>query len=269
MNLFPASVTLKCEPLSSTPIASAADLVRRRPAFRFSSDDDPPNPFSNLSLVGIFPIYHVCDLCPPQILDSPNKSTEFWWHTTGVPFAKMLHRASYPLEKQYSYLIFYYLFIVPEFGPAPTLPIMPRDLACPANSLHSVHVELQNGATSTLSPCSSPTFTSVSKTLPELVPYFPSYMTDDHSPLELSWLFDSKGGAVVRFSIDPVRRQLDNQGPMDFFEDLAGRNVLARGVDLEWCRVCAESLTTTGTTQAMVTTTNSLPEYLSQYFVGE
>ncbi|KAF8519632.1 tryptophan dimethylallyltransferase-domain-containing protein [Hysterangium stoloniferum] len=63
-------------------------------------------------------------------------------------------------------------------------------------------------------------------------------MTDDHSPMELSWQFDKDGGAVARFAIDPVRRQSegDARGPMGLFQDLASLKVLAPGVDLDWCR---------------------------------
>ncbi|KAF8519642.1 aromatic prenyltransferase [Hysterangium stoloniferum] len=110
--------------------------------------------------------------------------------------------------------------------------------------------------------------------LPELGPApafdmpFRSYMTDDHSPMELSWQFDKDGGAVARFAIDPVRRQSegDARGPMGLFQDMASLKVLAPGVDLDWCHTCADMLTLQNTPPAAQE--NGTPEYPSQYFVG-
>jgi len=186
----------------------------------------------------------------------------------------MLQRAFYPLHQQYRYLVFYYLVVLPEFGPAPflaltsmdnSLQVMPKTAGpCPPR-----RVDFSISTSGLPTPPSSSSPTDLYPSLPGAPEPFRSYMTDDHSPIELSWLFDSEGGAVVRFAIDPVRRQLegDARGAIGLFEDVTKMKVLARGVDLAWCRVCADTLTLKDVKNGVAG--NGSPEYPSQYFVGE
>jgi hypothetical protein len=89
-------------------------------------------------------------------------------------------------------------------------------------------------------------------------------MTDDHTPVELSCVFDKEGTPIIRFSIDPVRRQETGDNPMFFFEDLAQSMPLPSSTDLTWCRICAEELTIPRHKQ----TPSNEPRYPSQYFAG-
>ena len=47
------------------------------------------------------------------------RDAHFWWTSTGIPFATLLHKAGYPIEAQFQHLLFYYTRIAPELGPAP------------------------------------------------------------------------------------------------------------------------------------------------------
>lgn len=98
-------------------------------------------------------------------------------------------------------------------------------------------------------------------------PVYRSYMTDDHTPIELSWQFGADGGVVARFAIDPVVRQSSaerSRGTMSIFDDLSSLETIAPGVDLDWCRVCAKTLTTSDVDHRV----NTISQYPSQYFVG-
>jgi hypothetical protein len=81
--------------------------------------------------------------------------------------------------------------------------------------------------------------------------------------------FDKDGGAVAHCAIDPVRRQSegDSHSVIGLFEELALLNVMAPGVDLEWCRTCADILTIKNTSAKGLE--NGAPECPSQYFVGK
>jgi DMATS type aromatic prenyltransferase len=173
-----------------------------------------------------------------------DRDTQFWWNTTGKIFAQMLQRAFYPLHQQYRYLSFFYTVILPELGPAPSF---------------DMSSSVWNAAKNRTNELS----------LPALPSRFRSYMTDDHSPMELSWQFDKDGGAVTRFAIDPVRRQSegDFHGAIGLFEELASLKVIAPGVDLDWCRTCADTLTIKNTSAKGLE--NGALEYPSQYFVGK
>ncbi|KAF8581497.1 aromatic prenyltransferase [Ramaria rubella] len=236
--------------LHRVPYPVTNPVEKHPPLAAVQSYDDGQDPFKSLSA-----------------MFTHNQNADFWWKTTGSVFAQMLQSAFYPLHQQYRYLVFFNLVILPEFGPAPSLGDSFSPLAH-SNSLKSSHLCVvgQGGLLTPPSSNGSPTL-DFSPT-PESSVEFPSYMTDDHSPVELSWQFDGSGGAVVRFAIDPVKRQMegDTRGAMSLFEDLSQMKVLARGVDLDWCRVCAETLTLSSVPPQCKAT--GTPEYPSQYFVG-
>ncbi|GJJ14525.1 hypothetical protein Clacol_008790 [Clathrus columnatus] len=191
---------------------------------------DVQDPFNNLST---FFIHETHD-------------SEFWWKTTGKVFSQMMKRAFYSPDQQYKYLMFYYFTIIPELGPAPRPVIKSK-----SKSKRKPFIDLS----STVDRITSK-------------PVYQSYMTDDHTPIELSWQFGGDGGVVARFAIDPVVRQSsseDSRGAMGLFEDLSTMEVIAPGVDLDWCHKCSKILTTSNVNLDRVT---SVSQYPSQYFVG-
>ena len=52
-------------------------------------------------------------------LDLTNPHHEFWWRTTGAPFATLLEKSGYSLESQRRNLLFYFISVVPALGPSP------------------------------------------------------------------------------------------------------------------------------------------------------
>lgn len=76
-----------------------------------------------------------------------------------------------------------------------------------------------------------------------------SFMTDDHTPIELSWNWSSKrSGPSVRYSVDPIR--LSAASFMDPFNTQASIDLLQRtmpfaaGFNLEWYEHFTKALTT-------------------------
>ena len=55
-----------------------------------------------------------------------NPDVEFWWRTTGVPLAILLHTAAYSINDQLQNLLFYYQSITPELGVGPNAQGLPR-----------------------------------------------------------------------------------------------------------------------------------------------
>jgi len=95
-------------------------------------------------------------------------------------------------------------------------------------------------------------------------------MTDDHTPLEFSWKFNKSGRAAVRFTMDPVLRQLlpDEHGPFKLFQDLGNSGIFSAGFDLSWCQVCADTLVCS-TFKAQELEIVPGITYPSQYFAGK
>jgi len=96
-------------------------------------------------------------------------------------------------------------------------------------------------------------------------------MTD--TPLEFSWKFTDSGAALVRFSMDPVVRQVspDIRGAYGLFQDLqesALSGLFSCDFDLSWCRACADALICS---TLKAESYQDLPgvDYPSQYFAGE
>lgn len=48
-----------------------------------------------------------------------NSNHQFWWTSTGIPFAILLEKAGYLFEEQLQHLRFYFLVIIPELGDGP------------------------------------------------------------------------------------------------------------------------------------------------------
>jgi hypothetical protein len=93
-------------------------------------------------------------------------------------------------------------------------------------------------------------------------------MTDDHTPIEFSFILGKNGLPHVRFAIDPIERQESGRtSPLAFFSDIAKTSPswpeASPDVDLSWCRVCAEELTDTTEHPTPITA-----RYPSQYFAG-
>ena len=136
-----------------------------------------------------------------QILPPQNESQSFWWHSTGSALATLLEKAGGRLESNVRSLLFYYLNIIPYLGEAP------KDI-------------LPDGGKST-------------------TPIWKSFMTDDHTPVELSWSWgDGCEAPVIRFSFEPIGPQagtnadpLNAHAAFDFMNEL--RQILPY-LDLKW-----------------------------------
>lgn len=168
----------------------------------------------------------------------------------------MMKRGFYSLDQQYKYLMFYYFTIIPELGPAP-----PANPKFPVKSPYKHISKARSRRKGDMAIASSTT--DIAK------PVYQSYMTDDHTPIELSWQFGADGGVVARFAIDPVVRQSSaekSRGAMSMFDELSSLEAIAPGVDLDWCRACARILTISDVGFDRV---NTVSQYPSQYFVGK
>ncbi|KAH9918661.1 tryptophan dimethylallyltransferase-domain-containing protein [Fomitopsis serialis] len=154
--------------------------------------------------------------------------TGFWWKTTGEPFARMLAKSAYPASVQSAYMAMFYLIVCPEFGTSPYL-------ASP--SIGSPFTMGASGQGTDRSP---------------LHQHFPSYMTDDHSPIELSCIYGRGRSPQIRFAIDPITCPR-------VFQQLADTLSLV-DADLTWCLICAEELA--------VPNAARIPKHPSRYFVG-
>lgn len=207
-----------------------------------------------------------------QVFAHHPKHSEFWWKTTGEVLSKLLEKTAYPPHLRRSYIAFYYLLVIPEYGPDPFsrmgLFLLQKSQIFPKPSLHDIFLATTNAGytTPTLESIHSAILTVVPATYREGNRYV-SYMTDDHTPVEFSCVFDSSGKPVVRFSIDPIARQETGHAlAIKLFEDY-GSSLKLSDADLAWCRICAEELT------MMTPDTNASeparqPRYPSQYFAG-
>lgn len=81
-----------------------------------------------------FQLLNLCTAVQVQLLDDPglffwevisdyfpgeDSDVQFWWHTTGLPLARMLSKASYTIELQIHQLLFYRFYVAPELGVGP------------------------------------------------------------------------------------------------------------------------------------------------------
>ncbi|KAI1739624.1 dimethylallyl tryptophan synthase GliD1 [Xylaria scruposa] len=53
-------------------------------------------------------------------LTPPNAACDYWWQLTGPHLAALVESAGYSVEKQFEALLFYYNWIIPYLGPAPS-----------------------------------------------------------------------------------------------------------------------------------------------------
>ncbi|TFY60760.1 hypothetical protein EVJ58_g4945 [Rhodofomes roseus] len=166
--------------------------------------------------------------------------TDFWWKTAGDSFARMLAKSAYPASMQSAYIAMFYLIVCPEFGTSP-YPTSTR-IGAPLSTKN----DGQNIDESTLRR------------------RFHSYMTDDHSPIELSCIYGRGESPQIRFAIDPIRRQQCDIEPVSqVFQQLA--DLLSPiDVDLTWCSICAEEVMVT----SAVTDPTKPPKHPSEYFIG-
>ncbi|KAL6713789.1 hypothetical protein ACLMJK_008281 [Lecanora helva] len=51
---------------------------------------------------------------------------QFWWRTTGIPFAILLQKSGYSMDAQCQHLLFYYCCVVPELGAGPNSQGLPK-----------------------------------------------------------------------------------------------------------------------------------------------
>jgi DMATS type aromatic prenyltransferase len=108
-------------------------------------------------------------------LPSRNEDCNFWWQKTGPHLASLLLQADYSVEEQYESLLFHYHLVVPHLGSRPK-PSLYSDVA-PA-------------------------------------PIWKSFMTDDFSPIEYSWKWDTgKNLSIGRYLGPDIRYGIEAIGP--------------------------------------------------------
>ncbi|XXH01633.1 hypothetical protein Hte_007993 [Hypoxylon texense] len=102
-----------------------------------------------------------------ELKEYDNIHHRFWWSRhSGRALAVLLHSARYPLDIQYRDLKFFAQVVAPHLGAS-----------------HDIHGVDVNGGTSP----------------------WPSFMTDDGTPLELSWDWGTKDCLpIIRYSMEPI-----------------------------------------------------------------
>ncbi|GBE88132.1 tryptophan dimethylallyl transferase variant 2 [Sparassis latifolia] len=92
-------------------------------------------------------------------------------------------------------------------------------------------------------------------------PVFKSYMTDDHTPIEVSWIVGPDGSATVRYAIEPIdsNRFARKPAALRMIDEL--RPVL-HDLDLIWFFLLDKALIWHGRTSASGT------KHVTQYFLG-
>lgn len=76
--------------------------------------------------------------------------------------------------------------------------------------------------------------------VPAISPTFPSFMTDDYTPMEMAI---EPLANTVRFAIEPTSLANNNEARNQWMETLAPQNVMHPDTDLQWYRMCSEMLT--------------------------
>ncbi|EFR01082.1 hypothetical protein MGYG_04085 [Nannizzia gypsea CBS 118893] len=100
-------------------------------------------------------------------LPARNENYTFWWLKTGPQLAALLLQSGYSIHQQYEALLFHYHVVVPCLGRRPISVV----------------------------PSMGPT------------PEWKSFMTDDFSPIEYSWKWDTgdeSSGPVIRYGIEAI-----------------------------------------------------------------
>lgn len=185
--------------------------------------------------------------------------------------SKLLDKTAYPPHLRRSYIAFYYLLVIPEYGPDPFsrmgLFLLQKSRMSPKPKLHDSLLMTANDA-GYITPASiASAVLAVGPAVFKEDRHYVSYMTDDHSPVEFSCVFDPSGKPVVRFSIDPVARQEAGREPaIKLFEDY-GSSFKLSDADLAWCRICSEELTMIAPDLDTLEPARR-PRYPSQYFAG-
>ncbi|KAI0916312.1 aromatic prenyltransferase (DMATS family) [Taiwanofungus camphoratus] len=92
-------------------------------------------------------------------------------------------------------------------------------------------------------------------------PAFKSYMTDDHTPIEVSWIVNPDGTATVRYAIEPIDTSAWSRKPaaLRMIDEL--RPVL-KGLDMKWFHALDEALVWHGRTRVYGA------KHTTQYFLG-
>lgn len=92
-----------------------------------------------------------------------------------------------------------------------------------------------------------------------------SYMADDFTPIEFSWVLDNKGGDMIRFTMEPLSHVNGSPTPSNSW--LPCLKSLARvgriqDFDTAWCQICFDTLV-----HSQIA--NNKSQHRSQFSVGE
>ncbi|OSX65978.1 hypothetical protein POSPLADRAFT_1043520 [Postia placenta MAD-698-R-SB12] len=189
-------------------------------------------------------------------------NSAFWLSTAGVVFTRMLEEASYSIDLKRSYICLFIFCVIPELYSDST------PLFCDSPTGYALVTTRE--ATGTIAGrVSSHIVQDVSAGKSDSAPgvrhpTYPSYMTDDHSPIEFSCIYSADRLPTVRFSIDPLKRQQESEPALHLIEHFATLLSLSLETDLAWCRVCAETLVISENSASMPTSLS----HPSQYFIG-
>ncbi|EGN95872.1 hypothetical protein SERLA73DRAFT_187119 [Serpula lacrymans var. lacrymans S7.3] len=90
---------------------------------------------------------------------------------------------------------------------------------------------------------------------------FKSYMTDDHTPIEVSWIVNPDGTATVRYAIEPIDLNSDNSkaAALQMVEEL---KPAIRNLNLEWFDILNDALVWHGNSNI------AGAKHATQYFLG-
>ncbi|GBE84299.1 4-O-dimethylallyl-L-tyrosine synthase [Sparassis crispa] len=92
-------------------------------------------------------------------------------------------------------------------------------------------------------------------------PVFKSYMTDDHTPIEVSWIVGPEGSTTVRYAIEPIEKSLfaKKSAALRMVDEM---RPVVNHLDLSWFFLLDKVLVWHGQTNALGT------KHLTQYFLG-
>lgn len=93
-------------------------------------------------------------------------------------------------------------------------------------------------------------------------PVFKSYMTDDFTPIEVSWVVNDDGTATVRYAIEPILKDDPTATFSAAKRMIADLRPALPGLDMTWFNIIDDALVLSDTSQVQGA------KHLSQYFLG-
>jgi hypothetical protein len=99
---------------------------------------------------------------------------------------------------------------------------------------------------------------------PSQPPIYPSWMTDDHTPLEFSLVLGKSGDTLIRFAIEPSALPLAGDRSIgtlrNLLQRLSSSLIMKPDFSLDWFDICAQELLLADTLHPRKDTGQPLPE---------